>query len=233
MRPGPITERLPNWRNQAWLLGYLAVVEAVSLALALSARRKPYFAVDLKISRALQSFRPRWFDWLMRFVCGLGYPIQANLLGGLLLFWLYRIGLRWEAWSTLFATIGSALLALVLVLWVNRPRPTPDLVRISHTLPTTSFPSGHVLIFTAVVGFLWYLIFKSKTRALVRIPFLAILGGIVTLMGPARIYSGEHWASDVLAGYLLGSSWLALSVRFYKWGRAHTRRHRSIVVTGR
>ncbi len=211
-------------RYRVPLLGYLLLINAGSLALALSARKKPYYAIDLRISKALQSFHAAWFDRLMRFISRVGYPMQANTLGALILFALYRAGLRWEALSTCFATVGSAMLALVLVLWVNRPRPTADLVRISHTLPTTSFPSGHVLIFTAVLGFLWYLVYKSRLPVMVRLPLLVGLGGIVVLMGPARIYSGEHWASDVLAGYLLGSSWLALSVKFYERGRTRSRR---------
>jgi undecaprenyl-diphosphatase len=214
-------QRKANWRYRAPLLGYVLLANVGALALALSARKKPYYALDLKISRAVQSFHAPWFDRLMNFMCGLGYPNQVNVLGVLLIFALYRVGLRWEALSTLFATIGSAMQSLVLLLWVNRPRPASHLVRIRHTLPTTSFPSGHVLIFTAVVGFLWYLVYKSRLPGILRLPLLAALGGIVVLMGPARIHSGEHWASDVLAGYLVGSSWLALSVRFYYWGRIH------------
>ncbi len=78
------------------------------------------------------------------------------------------------------------------------------------TLPTTSFPSGHTLIFTAVVGFLWYLIHQSRLPILLRLTLLTASGGIVVLMGTARIYSGEHWASDALAGHLIGGSWLAI-----------------------
>ena len=38
---------------------------------------------------------------------------------------------------------------------------------------------------------------------------------IIILIGPSRVYLGDHWASDVLGGYLLGSSWLTLAVRAY------------------
>jgi undecaprenyl-diphosphatase len=47
---------------------------------------------------------------------------------------------------------------------------------------------------------------------------LVLLLGLVGMIGPSRIYVGEHWASDVVAAYLLGSVWLALSVLVYRWG---------------
>ena len=48
---------------------------------------------------------------------------------------------------------------------------------------------------------------------------LVILGGMVALIGLSRIYEGQHWASDVLAAYLLGSVWLGLSILIYRWGK--------------
>jgi membrane-associated phospholipid phosphatase len=42
---------------------------------------------------------------------------------------------------------------------------------------------------------------------------------MITLIGPARIYVGQHWAGDVITAYLLGSIWLAFSVLIYRWGR--------------
>jgi membrane-associated phospholipid phosphatase len=41
---------------------------------------------------------------------------------------------------------------------------------------------------------------------------------LVGMIGPSRIYVGEHWASDVVGAYLLGSVWLAFSVLVYRWG---------------
>ncbi len=201
------------------LVGYTAIMTAATLALALAARKKPYFAVDLDISRRLQSIRVPGFDALMRFIAGLGYPMQANILGGLLLAFLYRIGLRLEASTTLIGVIGSCILAFALLLMVRRPRPTPDLIRVNHKMWTTSFPSGHTLIFTSIVGFLWFLAYKSRLPAPVRLPLLVVFGAVVLLMGPARVYSGEHWASDVVAGYLMGSAWLGVLVKLYRWRR--------------
>ncbi len=40
----------------------------------------------------------------------------------------------------------------------------------------------------------------------------------LALMSFARIYSGQHWPSDVLAGCLLGGLWLVVVVGLYVWG---------------
>jgi undecaprenyl-diphosphatase len=42
---------------------------------------------------------------------------------------------------------------------------------------------------------------------------------LVFSIGFSRIYLGAHWASDVIAAYLLSSVWLTLTVRFYRWGK--------------
>jgi membrane-associated phospholipid phosphatase len=39
------------------------------------------------------------------------------------------------------------------------------------------------------------------------------------MMGLSRIYQGQHWFSDVMGAYLLGSLWLALTIRLYRWGK--------------
>jgi membrane-associated phospholipid phosphatase len=36
---------------------------------------------------------------------------------------------------------------------------------------------------------------------------------LIALDGPARVYLGDHRASDVIGGYLFGSGWLALWFR--------------------
>ncbi len=204
------------------LVGYTGILSAAAFALALASRKTPYFRIDLDITRRLQSIRIGWFDALMRFVAGLGYPFQANILGGILLAFLYRVGLREEATATLIGAIGSVVLAFAMLLFVRRPRPTPDLIRVNHKMWTSSFPSGHTLIFTSVAGFLAFLAFQSRLPAFVRWPLIAMFGSVIVLMGPARIYSGEHWASDVLAGYLAGSAWLGVLVKIYRWRQSRT-----------
>ena len=62
---------------------------------------------------------------------------------------------------------------------------------------------------------------------------LVLLALPVVLMGPSRVYLGEHWPTDVLGAYCLAGLWVAgtaelilvLKPRLNPWwqGRAHRR----------
>ena len=94
---------------------------------------------------------------------------------------------------------------------MRRPRPIAgsDLRIVAAPLGGSSFPSGHVLTYVGVYGWLALMAhLHIGPRSLRRLA----VGALVTLVaaiGPSRVYLGHHWPSDVLASYLLGSSYLA------------------------
>ena len=74
---------------------------------------------------------------------------------------------------------------------------------------TDSYPSGHTTGTTALAFTLGYVLFRegvlSKNRA------AAIAIGAPALMGAHRVIADDHWATDVLGGWMLGGA-IALAV---------------------
>jgi membrane-associated phospholipid phosphatase len=208
---------------------YVLVASAVFVVLAVAAHFVPYFAIDLTITRALQSYHGAVFDALMRWVSWLGFVPQVDVLGGFVILALFVAGLRWEAVTALFAMCGVALGALVKLV-VSRPRPAADLVHVFQQLPTSGFPSGHTLMAGAFYGFLVFLVYTLLKPSWGRTVLLVAFGLLIGLMGPSRIYLGQHWFSDVAGAYVLGSLWLALTIRVYRWGKPRFFKHQPVAA---
>ena len=95
-----------------------------------------------------------------------------------------------------------------------------DLRVIAAPLGGSSFPSGHVLTYVGVYG--WMAIMAHRLigpRPLRRVA-VGALTTLVAAVGPSRIYLGHHRPSDVAASYLLGSSYLAALFVAYRRLRA-------------
>lgn len=197
---------------------YVLAATAGFVILALAARTVPYFAIDLRVTKAIQSYHGPVIDNLMHGISWIGFMPQSLAVGLTPVMVLLFLGLRWEAMVTLVAASSVAVSALVKAI-VARPRPGIDLVDVVRELSTSSFPSGHVLSTTTLCGMLAFLTFTllkpSKTRTVLCIFFVTL----VLLMGPSRIYQGQHWFSDVMGAYLLGTVWLALAITLYRWGK--------------
>ncbi len=199
--------------------GYVVGAVIAFAALLLLARQIAYFTFDLSIERWVQAIQLPDFNLLMQFVSGLGFNPLAPILVGLILLFVWVVGLRWEAAMLFFAASGISLVGGLIKLLVARHRPAADLVHVFSPLSDYSFPSGHVLLFTAFLGFLLFLVYTLTPHSWVRTLGLFFFAALIVLVGLSRVYLGQHWPSDVLGGYLLGSLWLVVTVYVYRWGK--------------
>ncbi|MEP7198598.1 MAG: phosphatase PAP2 family protein [Chloroflexota bacterium] len=210
----------PVRKYRARLFQIYVIVAVIAFGtLALFASFTNYFPLDLTITLAVQSINFRAFDIVMRYLTIIGFAPQVLLLWALIVLYIYVTGLKWESVMALFAVVGASVIGAAAKLIVNRPRPDAGLVNVIDKLTDTSFPSGHVLFYVSFVGFLWFLCYTLLKPSWRRTLALIVFGATVALSGVSRIYLGEHWPSDVLGAYLLGSVWLAITIAVYRWGK--------------
>lgn len=181
-----------NAMNQGPLLQWDLPVAESFHALALSS---PQFVTDIMIASY-------YFGTV-------GVTVIAVLLS---LYFLYKR--FWRELVMVIVSLGiSGFIFLLLSNIFMRPRPfllfDKPIWPGSPNIP--GFPSGHTITILVCFGFLVYLLvprIKSYLgKALVII--LALL--IVLFMGLSRLYLGDHYLIDVIAGYAVGIAWFGLA----------------------
>ena len=160
--------------------------------------------------------------WLTLVSSGVGlvFSGQVILAATLLLgvgLWLAGYKEQALALAGVFATV---LIEVILKDWLRRPSPQGVLqsrtflhVAVGPHFLQFSFPSGHVARETFVLGWvaLWLIPPRSRGWA------LWLLGLVVAAIAWDRIYAGDHWLMDVIAGFLLAVFFLAATQLLY-WG---------------
>jgi membrane-associated phospholipid phosphatase len=107
------------------------------------------------------------------------------------------------------ASAWTHLIGGTLKLFVDRTRPSPDLVETAWLEDRFSYPSGHTEWVVGFEGFLVFAVWQLTPNRFLRYLAAGVWGGHIVLTGLGRVEQGMHWPSDVLAGLLVGA--LALS----------------------
>ncbi|MCC7371035.1 MAG: phosphatase PAP2 family protein [Chloroflexi bacterium] len=170
--------------------------------------------LDLATTQTIQSVGLPFFGPLMLGVSLPGFFPQVAVLIAVVAVLLRLAGYRTEMWFMLAASASVALTEVFKWL-VGRPRPDAALVTVIQGATGNSFPSGHTLFYVTFFGFLAYLAYAQLKPGRLRTAILWISGLLILFVGPSRIWMGQHWASDVLASYALGLSYLVILVWLY------------------
>ncbi len=190
----------------AGIAGFIALMAAVGGG--------PH-ALDTKILLALreggdprQPLGPPWLQLAMRDISGLASTTVLLFVMAAALAYLLAVRRRAMALFVLLALGGGQVLASLLKLGVDRPRPelVPHLVEVV----TLSFPSGHAMGAALTYGTLGVLAAGIAPNRAARICLLSLAVIATLLVGVSRVYLGVHWPSDVLAGWCAGFAWAAL-----------------------
>jgi membrane-associated phospholipid phosphatase len=192
-----------------WVLlgGGLASLMGVLILTAIVTQQRFERADGLARAFVQQSHHPRLRSVMegASFLGGHPGQIAVVVLGSVMLWHRRR---RWAV-ALPVAMTGAGVVQFLAKLAVDRARPNLD---------PWGYPSGHLLSLVVLLGFVAYVVSRSKCRARWRHLGTAACAAAVCTVAYSRLYLDAHWLSDVLGGiagglaYLLLALWLVESI---------------------
>ena len=189
------------------------LVFAAAIAIIVFLLRKPmrkYKPIDLVIFDRIQPYTSPDKNKLMLFITFLGthsFLIPANLL--LIFYFLFARHQNWFSIRIVTIALSSLVLMFLLKYLFQRKRPLSPLLKAAKGL---SFPSGHAIMAVTFYGLLLYILLHTIDISWLKYLLAAVLVMLIVLIGYSRVYLRVHYASDVLAGFIIGLIWLLISL---------------------
>ncbi|MGR6835482.1 phosphatase PAP2 family protein [Syntrophomonas erecta] len=156
-----------------------------------------------------------WLDSFFSIITQLGSPTAFFIWSGLSLMLLMIYRYRLEGIFLNLCLLTSWAVMHYLKLCFGRFRPPGEALTYASGF---SFPSGHAMVSMAFYGFVAFLILDMYGGVLSRVGVVLIYLMIV-LIGISRVYLNVHYATDILAGYLLGGLILVMFISLLRWTR--------------
>lgn len=209
IRPSPRGTRRALALAVAAALAFAALAGLVTLGLMQS--------LDQSVMNVTGVFRTPPSERLMLEVTAIsdGGVVLATTI--ILLVFLWQLRRRRAARFLAISVVGGLGVLAILKLSFGRARPLTDVEGTGTS--SSAFPSGHSMSAVILYGALLLLLDRfGAGRSLRRFAFIYALG-VVLAAGFSRVALGVHHLSDVLAGYLAGIGWLALTVALDGWER--------------
>ena len=142
----------------------------------------------------------------------LGETTAIVIIALILLFvlWLKQRNYRGMLFVLLTIGLGRVLNQLIKN-WVDRPRP-----ELANDITSFSFPSGHAMIGLLYLFTIAYLLSEVLVRNN-HVMIVWVTAIILTfLIGLSRIADSHHYATDVIAGWVIGYAWFVICVFWYE-----------------
>ncbi|KGN39864.1 phosphatase PAP2 family protein [Knoellia aerolata] len=169
-------------------------------------------AVDQPVLDAAVAARTPFRSELATHFTDLGGPVVMPVVAVVV---AVGLALLWRRWTPVvlmaIAGLGSLAMTVSGKQLTARLRP-PESLAVPPFETSPSFPSGHTLNATVILGLTAYLLVLWINRRRVRALVIVVLGVLVVGMGLSRVFLGHHWLTDVVAGWAVGLAWLAVVI---------------------
>lgn len=171
------------------------------------------FQTDLGIMNLVAAFRSAAVTKALLFFTYLG---NWQVIVGLSIMAIIILGWLRERRKVVFlatALISGEVICFLFKLFIHRQRPD---IRFS-LIPENgyAFPSGHAVISVIFYGMVGYFIYKVCKKLWQKLILLFTFFIFIFLIGFSRIYLGAHWASDIVAGWLIGFAILLFFIMLF------------------
>jgi undecaprenyl-diphosphatase len=187
-------------------IGVAAAVAAAVVAVYVAGH--PYIPEDAVVERDVQS--TAWgplaltfpiFNWIGD---AKGFFVEVAAFIAILIF-------NRRTWLVAAGAAVSAGWYLLLSHVILRPRPTTaQVLQVTEHPAASSFPSGHTIFIATIVVVLIVCLGYRFVRGRWRAALWIVGGAVIAANAIARMYTGAHWPSDVLAALLIATAWLCI-----------------------
>ncbi len=182
----------------------------VSALLFTGARMTPYFAGDVPVARAVQAISPGT-AWATAVTGTASSPTKYSVMA-------LAVALAWAlvGWKGAAIAIGAILIEQfggeASKLIAQRPRPSPDLVRVIGSPAGYSFPSTFTTFYAVTFGTVLLLARRAAPGAFATT--VMVVAAVMILAGwGARVAVGAHWPSDVVFATVICLAWIWATIR--------------------
>jgi membrane-associated phospholipid phosphatase len=198
---------LARWPIIGLLMVLLGGIAFGAIAISLQSNG-PLQQADIPVANAIHEAALQSSPFI-RDVMIFGFYLGEHVIAaiGLVLALYFLFKRFWpELCMVVVAWAGEGTIWLVLSGYFNRARPIFD-VPVWHQMTAPGFPSGHSISAVMCFGLLAYLLVPMIRLRFWKVVVIVLALLIVFYIGFSRIFVGDHYLTDVIAGLALGVAW--------------------------